>query len=61
MARAIHQLSKRSDAPLIKVNCAAIPNNLIESEFLAMKKEPLRVLHKKEWVALSWQIKALCF
>ena len=38
LARAIHQLSKRSDAPLIKVNCAAIPNNLIESEFFGHEK-----------------------
>ena len=38
LARAIHQLSKRSDAPLIKVNCAAIPRNLIESEFFGHEK-----------------------
>ena len=38
MARAIHQLSKRSEAPLIKVNCAAIPKNLIESEFFGHEK-----------------------
>jgi len=33
IARAIHSASGRSDKPLIKVNCAAIPVNLIESEF----------------------------
>ena len=33
VARAIHANSKRSDKPLIKVNCAAIPGNLMESEF----------------------------
>ena len=38
LARAIHQLSKRSDAPLIKVNCAAIPSSLIESEFFGHEK-----------------------
>ncbi len=32
-ARAIHNASKRSIKPLIRVNCAAIPVNLIESEF----------------------------
>ncbi|MEO9653465.1 sigma-54 interaction domain-containing protein [Marinomonas sp.] len=31
-AHAIHQLSERADAPFIKVNCAAIPENLLESE-----------------------------
>ncbi|WP_374631834.1 sigma 54-interacting transcriptional regulator [Ferrovibrio sp.] len=33
IARAIHEASKRSDRPLIRVNCAAIPRELFESEF----------------------------
>jgi PAS domain S-box-containing protein len=33
IARAIHGASRRRDKPLIKVNCAAIPATLIESEF----------------------------
>ncbi|MGE5307359.1 MAG: sigma 54-interacting transcriptional regulator [Alphaproteobacteria bacterium] len=33
IARAIHAGSRRRDKPLIKVNCAAIPATLIESEF----------------------------
>jgi PAS domain S-box-containing protein len=33
IARAIHVASRRSDKPLIKVNCAAIPATLMESEF----------------------------
>jgi DNA-binding NtrC family response regulator len=32
LARAIHQLSPRRNRPLVKVNCAAIPDNLMESE-----------------------------
>ena len=32
VARAIHRLSSRADAPFIEVNCAAIPSELIESE-----------------------------
>lgn len=32
LARAIHNLSDRRDRPLVKVNCAALPGNLIESE-----------------------------
>ena len=32
-ARAIHQHSPRRDGPLITVNCAAIPRELVESEF----------------------------
>jgi PAS domain S-box-containing protein len=33
IARAIHSASHRKDKPLIKVNCAAIPATLMESEF----------------------------
>lgn len=38
LARAIHSASPRRDQPLIKVNCAAIPANLIESEFFGHEK-----------------------
>jgi PAS domain S-box-containing protein len=37
-ARAIHKRSRRRDGPLIKVNCAAIPATLIESEFFGHEK-----------------------
>ncbi|GKS64811.1 hypothetical protein YTPLAS72_21150 [Nitrospira sp.] len=38
IARAIHNLSSRKDKPLVKVNCAAIPAGLIESEFFGHEK-----------------------
>ena len=38
IARSIHQLSKRSNRPMIKVNCAALPTNLIESELFGHEK-----------------------
>jgi formate hydrogenlyase transcriptional activator len=38
IARAVHRASQRSDRPLIKVNCAAIPAQLIESEFFGHEK-----------------------
>jgi DNA-binding NtrC family response regulator len=38
VARALFRQSPRSDAPFIKVNCAAIPENLIESEFFGHEK-----------------------
>ncbi|TAL17598.1 PAS domain S-box protein [bacterium] len=31
-AELVHRLSSRNDGPLVRVNCAAIPENLIESE-----------------------------
>jgi len=37
-ARAIHKRSHRRDGPLVKVNCAAIPAALIESEFFGHEK-----------------------
>jgi len=38
IARAIHHLSKRKDGVLVKVNCAAIPAGLIESELFGHEK-----------------------
>ena len=38
MARYVHQRSKRKDAPFIAVNCAAIPENLLESELFGHEK-----------------------
>jgi PAS domain S-box-containing protein len=37
-ARAIHSQSHRSTGPMVKVNCAAIPDSLIESEFFGHEK-----------------------
>ncbi len=37
-ARALHTLSRRSSGPFIAVNCAAIPEGLIESEFFGADK-----------------------
>ena len=38
IARALHQLSRRSNRPMIKVNCAALPAYLIESELFGHEK-----------------------
>ena len=38
MARYIHEHSKRKDKPFISINCAAIPENLLESELFGHEK-----------------------
>src|SRR5690606_24468474 len=38
MARYLHQGSRRADKPFISVNCAAIPDNLLESELFGHEK-----------------------
>ncbi|MDI6767133.1 MAG: sigma-54 dependent transcriptional regulator [Bacteroidota bacterium] len=38
VAKAIHRLSKRANMPLVEVNCAAIPAELIESELFGHEK-----------------------
>ncbi len=38
LAQSIHNISKRKDRPMVKVNCAAMPSTLIESELFGHEK-----------------------
>jgi len=49
VARALYRESPRANAPFIRVNCAAIPENLIESEFFGHEKGAFTgALNKRE-------------
>ena len=37
-ARALHMLSQRADGPFVAINCAAIPENLLETELFGYEK-----------------------
>ncbi|HSI48325.1 MAG TPA: sigma-54 dependent transcriptional regulator [Ideonella sp.] len=46
VARAIHEVSARAGQPFIAVNCGAIPENLLESEFFGYKKGAFTGAHE---------------
>jgi DNA-binding NtrC family response regulator len=48
VAHWLHQKSERSHAPLIEVNCAAIPAELIESQLFGHEKGSFTSAHKKK-------------
>ncbi|MCP4902025.1 MAG: sigma-54-dependent Fis family transcriptional regulator [bacterium] len=48
VARRLHHLSSRARAPFIRVNCAAIPEELIESELFGHEKGSFTGAHRRQ-------------
>src|SRR5438309_4827763 len=48
VAKAIHAASSRRHAPFVKVNCAAIPSGLLESELFGHEKGAFTGAHRRK-------------
>jgi transcriptional regulator with GAF, ATPase, and Fis domain len=60
-AQALHELSGRRSKPFVKVNCAGLPANLIESEPLAGKRAPSPVRRPDRSAVLNLPTAGLFF
>ena len=60
VARTLHDLSPRRGKPFVAVNCAAIPETLIESEIFGHEKGSFTGALERRAGALSWRKKVPC-
>jgi PAS domain S-box-containing protein len=61
IARAIHRMSRRQGNAFIKMNCAAIPSGLLESELFGHERGPSRVPLPRKLAVWNSRTGAHCF
>jgi two-component system response regulator AtoC len=61
VARSIHQLSGRVDKPFVKVNCAALPSELLESELFGFEKGAFTGAQKRKLGKFEYANKGTIF
>jgi two-component system response regulator AtoC len=57
----VHQLSRRSDKPFVKVNCAALPSELLESELFGFEKGAFTGAQKRKLGKFEYANKGTIF
>ena len=60
LARALHQASRRADGPLVEVNCAALPEALLESELFGHERGAYTGAHQSKAGPSRWPAGAPC-
>ena len=61
IARAVHRASTRRDGPFIKVNCAAIPQDLLESQLFGHEKGAFTGAHRRKFGQFEYANKGTLF
>ncbi len=61
IARAVHRASTRRDGPFVKVNCAAIPQDLLESQLFGHEKGAFTGAHRRKFGQFEYANKGTLF